>query len=468
MKNYKFEIFTSVIEKNIKEGIYMPGYKLPSVRTIKERHNLSSSTVQSGYEYLVIKGLINSISKSGYYVKNNQIAEHKPVEKVQKPIIRDAEFQNKLMLTSVTNQGSKTISDFNAAVPGDLLIPQKLILRTMQEVIRTEGANLLRYYPANGSLTLRNHIVKHAASYDTLFNADELIITDGALQALYIALASVCNAGDVVAVESPCIFSALEVIRMLKLKVVEIPVRPNIGFDIDYLKKACSQIKVKAILLTPNFQNPTGILMPNEQKKLLLSLAQQHLIPIIENDIYGDLNFGRERPSNIKTFDNSGLVLTFSSWSKSLAPGIRLGWLSPGKYFKEAEQIKFSLGRTVAPVYQETVSKLLGSGRYDRHIRKFRIQMAKNAYQALNLLSSSFPNGTSFITPEGGYSIWAKLPDSVNVEHFYKHCKQLEVRFTPGDTFSFSGAYQRNFRMVFANQFSVKRIEAIKQAGQFT
>ncbi len=167
-----------------------------------------------------------------------------------------------------------------------------------------------------------------------------MLITDGALQALYIALAAVCEAGDIVAVESPCVFSVLEVIRVLRLKVIEIPVDTQTGFDVDVFTHACAHNPIKAVIVTPSFHNPTGIFLSDEQKLALLNIAQHHHVAIIENDIYGDLHFHGQRPSTIKGFDHSGLVLYYSSFAKTLAPGIRLGYLSAGKFLQRAEQIK--------------------------------------------------------------------------------------------------------------------------------
>jgi DNA-binding transcriptional MocR family regulator len=465
MKAYKFELFTAAIEKNIREGIFKPGQKLPSVREIKEQYPISISTIQNGYDYLVISGLVESVPKSGYYVSNrSEVSNHQKNIKHQ-PVVRDAIFKHHLELTTSLGGGRK-FSEFNVAAPGDLLIPQKLLLRTMQEVIREQGAGLLRYYPSNGSVELKSNIVKRAATYQTIVNADELLITDGALQALYIALAAICNTGDVIAVESPCVFSVLEVIRVLQLKVIEIPVDLHTGFDVDFFRKACHNNIIKAVIVTPNFHNPTGLLLSNEQKLALLSVAHQHNVAVIENDIYGDLNFHGQRPSTIKSFDDSGIVLTYSSYAKTLAPGIRLGWLAAGKFMQRAEQIKFALGSTVSPLYQETVNRLLTGSRYDRHIRAFRMQLAKNAYYTINLLSSHFPEKTSFITPAGGYNVWVKMPDDTDMPRFYNQCEKIGVRFTPGYTFSFSGTLDKYFRVVFADKFSPKKTEALKLAGQ--
>lgn len=465
MRAYKFETFTNAIETNIREGLFKPGHKLPSIRELKEQYQLSISTIQNGYDHLIACGLVESVPKSGYYVRNRIDLVNTQVKVKQRPIVRDAIFKHHLGLTTSLRAGHR-LSEFNVAAPGDLLIPQKLLLRTMQQIIREQGVGLLRYYPSTGSLELKNNIVKRAASYQTSLDPGELLITDGALQALFIALTSVCKAGDVIAVESPCVFSVLEVIRVLNLKVIEIPVDSQTGFDIDFLRKACQNNTIKAAIVTPNFHNPTGLVLTNEQKLALVSIAQHYNVALIENDMYGDLHFHGPRPSPIKRFDDSGLVLSYSSCAKTLAPGIRLGWLAAGKYMQRAEQVKFALGSTVSPLYQETISRLFSGSSYDRHIRAFRIQLAKNAYATINLLTDYFPKGTSIITPAGGYNIWVKLPDAVDINRFYDRCEKIGVRFTPGYTFSFSSAFDKHFRVVFADKFSQKRMDAIKRAAQ--
>ncbi|MDR6487138.1 DNA-binding transcriptional MocR family regulator [Chryseobacterium vietnamense] len=303
MKPYKYEIFTAEIERQIYNGILQENDRLPSVRIIKEKYKLSTSSVQSGFEYLMIKGLIRSNPRSGYFVTGIQ-EENIPEVKTKLPaVVRDEVFMKNMMLTS---KRTSEFSSFNTAVPGDLLIPQKLILRTMQEVIREKGASLLRYYPSNGLELLRKHIAKQMGAYGCVLNPDEIIITDGALQALTIALKSVTKAGDVVAVESPCVFSVLEVLTHLELKVIEIPVHYKTGFDTEYFKTICDENKICALVTIPNFHNPTGVVMKDETKKEVLSMAETYQFCIIENDMYSDLHFEEHRPQSIKCFDKKG------------------------------------------------------------------------------------------------------------------------------------------------------------------
>ncbi|MEI7489393.1 MAG: GntR family transcriptional regulator [Chryseobacterium sp.] len=180
MQTYKYEIFTSIIEEQIKSGAVKTGNRLPSVREIKEKYNVSISSVQSGYDYLVMKGLVENIPRSGYFVTFNS-KESIPERSLKSlPIIKNTKFNKNLQLTSIRNKPVEHGS-FNVTAPTDLLIPQKLILRKMQEVIREKGASLLRYYPLNGSQLLREQISDRAARYGCKLNAEELIITDGAL-----------------------------------------------------------------------------------------------------------------------------------------------------------------------------------------------------------------------------------------------------------------------------------------------
>ncbi|NRF38179.1 PLP-dependent aminotransferase family protein [Pedobacter foliorum] len=467
MKHYRHKIFTTIIEENINKQILKPGDKLPSARSIKQEYKLSTSTVQSGYDYLVFKGLVTSLPRSGYVVAVQNNAETAAdVYPDLPPIPRDPVFQNNISLTSSLQNHSEYTS-FNVAVPSDTFVPQKLVLRTMQEVIREKGAALLRYYPANGSAELRELLSRRSAAHGAIIQPEELLITDGAIQALYIALATVTIPGDIIAVESPCVFSILETIANLRLKTIEIPVRYKDGFDTDYLRNVCDKNQIKAIVLTPNFQNPTGILLSDEKKKKVLEIATQHQIPIIENDIYGDLYFNDSRPSTIRNFDTTGLVITYSSFSKTIAPGIRLGWLAAGRYYSEAERIKFSLGRSVTPLNQEVVIKLLSSTSYDRHLRSFRRQLEHQSITLLNQFKKHFPKQAYAHAPLGGYSIWIQLPPLVDMELFYAKCEQFRILFTPVSTFSYTNSYSHHYRMIFSQRITDTSLEAIKKIGNF-
>jgi len=462
---YKYETFTSVIEEQIRTGILRTGDRLPSVREIKNKYRLSGSSVQSGYEYLIIKGLVQSYPRSGYFVSDNHEEAAPVVSPELKRVSRDVEFSRNLSLTSAGNKAFES-GAFNNAVPGDLLIPQKLILRTLQQVIREKGASLLRYYPSNGSLELRKLISDRAIRNGGMTHPEELIITDGALQALYIALRSVTAEGDVIAVESPCVFSVLEVIAALQLKIIEIPVTYHAGFDVEYFEKACMESDIRAVVLTPNFHNPTGICMKDEPMKKLLRISETFKIPVIANDIYGELYFSDSRPCGIKKFDTEGWVMTFSSYSKALAPGIRLGFLDAGRFYPKAEKIKFALGRGVSPIYQELMVKLLQGSSFDRHLRSFRKNLHRQAMVVLNALRTFFPEGSYFHKPEGGYSIWGELPKGVSVEEFYTFCKKNGILFTPGSTFSATEAYDHHFRVIFADHLSAESLFLIEKAGK--
>ncbi|WP_347220072.1 PLP-dependent aminotransferase family protein [Chryseobacterium sp.] len=462
MKTYKYEAFTGVIEEQIRNGILQGGEKLPSIREIKERYHLSTSSVQSGFEYLMIKGLVESSPRSGYFVSEKR-EEYIPEARTKlSPVVRDEEFMKNMLLTSKRISES---SSFNTTVPGDLLIPQKLILRTMQEVIREKGASLLRYYPSNGLEALRKQIAKQMGIHGCRFNPDELIITDGALQALTIALSSVTKAGDIVAVDSPCVFSILEVIANLDLKVVEIPVHYRSGFDSEYFRTVCTENNIRALIVTPNFHNPTGIRMSDETKKDLLNIAEDHQVCIIENDMYSDLYFEEKRPSSIKSFDEKGWVMSYSSFSKTLAPGIRLGWLNAGQYYARAERAKFALGRSVSPLYQELILKLLQENRYERHLRSFRKKLNQQAVQLLEVLRKSFPEGSYFHRPQGGYSIWAQMPENMDMKRFHQYCEKHTILFTPGNTFSLTDKYDHHFRVVFAERITPESLQVLDKTG---
>jgi len=469
MDTYRYEEISERIELDILENRYPVGTRLPSVRILKNKYACSISTILKAYDYLMAKGLVRSIPKSGFFACEKPAFNDGSFALQTNPVlIRDAVFESHLALITADRKHRHGISTFNVAAPNDLLVPQKLLLRTMQQVIRSEGTNLLRYYPSNGADGLKTAIVKRAALYNTSFNAAELIITDGALQALYIALAAVTTPGDLIAIESPCVFSILEVSRTLKLKLIEIPVHFKHGFDVQFLHQVVADRPVKAIVLTPNFHNPTGTLLSDVAKKAILDIAIAKQIPIIENDIYGDLNFSGHRPGNIKQWDVHGLVMTYASYSKTLAPGIRLGWLSPGRFFKEAEQLKYALGSTVSPIYQESLIRLLENSSYDRHIRKLRLQLAAQCDKTQHFIRNFFPEATTATAPQGGYSLWVKMPDMLNMQQFYEACTAAAIRFTPGYAFTFRSDFNRHFRLVFADPYTQQRELALKKIAELS
>jgi len=466
MTAYKYRKFTDEIEKNITNGLLKSGDRLPSIRKIKDEYQLSISSVQNGYEYLVYKGLVKSIPRSGYVVDYQLKKKSDFLNADFKSIPRDSVFRKNIFTTSHHLQHNET-SHLNAAVPSDFLIPQKLVLSMMQKVIREKGASLLRYYPSNGKEELRELISKRSALHGALVQKEEIVITDGALQALYIALAVTTQPNDIIAIESPCVFSVLEVVANLRLRTVEIPVRNNTGIDLNITEDVCQKNDVKAIVVTPNFHNPTGILMSDKAKKELYNIAFSKNIPIIENDIYGDLYFNGTRPSIIRNYDNCGLVLTVSSFSKSLAPGIRLGWLSAGRYFSKAERLKFALGRSVSPINQEVIIKLLSTLSYERHLRSLRKKLELQAIKLVNHFDQYFPENTITTIPQGGYSLWTRLELKSDMELFYKTCEKFGITFTPGHTFSFSNNYDHCFRAVFSSHLTSESFEAIEKIGKW-
>ena len=464
MKDYKYKVFTSKIEESIKSGLLKAGDKLPSIRRVKHEYGLSTSSVQRGYDDLVFNGLVTSFPRSGYCVALGINILNDGALPALSPVPRDAVFSDNVSLTSYRKQDSE-IAFLNAATPADLFVPQKLVLRTMQQIIREKAATLLRYYPSNGSDELRELIARRYALHGTAISMDEILITDGALQAFYIALAVTTVPNDIVAIESPCIFSMLEVIASLRLRTIEIPVRKDGGLATEYLKDACDKNQVKAIVLTPNFHNPTGSLMTEENKYAAYEIAHFHHIPIIENDIYGDLYFSQSRPTNIRNLDQDGLVLTFSSFAKSIAPGIRLGWLAPGRFFEKAERLKFALGRSVSPLNQELITKLLRTSSYDRHLRIFRKHLKRQALQLVDQFNNYFPMDVVTITPAGGYSLWTKLPAQINRQLFNEACAKYGIRFTPGTTFSFTDVYHNCCRTVFSQRITVAHLASIAKLG---
>ena len=223
--------------------------------------------------------------------------------------------------------------NFALAVPDPSLLPAAKINKSVVYALRNTKDHCINYEHTQGNIELRKEIAKLAFNWGGKVKPDEVIVTSGCLEAITMCLKAVTNYGDTVAVECPTYFGIYQAIESLGLKVVEILSDPVTGMDLNNLQKAIKKFPVKACVVIPNFNNPLGSCMPDENKKKLVEIITQHNIPLIEDDIYGELYFGRNRPKTCKYFDKKGLVMHCSSLSKSLSPGYRIGWAIPGKIF---------------------------------------------------------------------------------------------------------------------------------------
>ena len=296
------------------------------MRTLSQEHGVSISTVQQAYRLLEEQRLVEARPKSGYFVHTQRAQAELPAMTAQRPV-DISQWEQVLELAAARgpdpagarHAGYRRADDETAdRRPAQRRPPR----RPAQPVLRQHS----------GRAALREQVARLLLDSGCQIGPDQLLITTGCQEAISAGLRAVCQPGDIVAVDSPCFHGTMQTLKGLGIKALEIPTDPLTGVSPAALEMALEQWPVKAILLTPNCNNPLGYIMPDAHKQRLLTLAQRHDAAIIEDDVYGDIAYHYPRPRTIKSFDEDGRVLLCSSFSKTLAPGLRVGWIAPGRY----------------------------------------------------------------------------------------------------------------------------------------
>ena len=330
--NTLYEKIAQQLTDQIDRGLYLPGDRIPGVRKLSQQFNVSISTVIQAQRLLENEGRIEARPRSGYYVRTQSWPLPK-APTVSCPSTRPNPVSGQeLVLRLVQAANEKDFVQLGAAVPHSSFLPTRAIQRSLSAVTRKTGHELSTYQFPPGNPELRRQIARRMAAAGCRTNPDDIIITSGCQEALTLSLQTLASPGDVIAIESPAFYGLLQAIEVLGMKALEIPTDPQTGISLAALSLAIEKWPVKACALVPNFSNPLGCTMPDEHKKALVTLLAQAKIPLIEDDIYGDLGFGSKRPHALSAFGHTDQTLYCSSFSKSLSPGLRIGWIVPGKY----------------------------------------------------------------------------------------------------------------------------------------
>jgi len=372
MANFLYEQLASRLEEQIRTGLLKAGDKLVSVRGLSSEHGVSLSTAYQVYSELENRGLIEARPRSGYYVKVRRRPVTAPMATMLQ--VKEAGTGNvQDMISAVYRQiPHKEIVLLSRAAPPEELLPVAKLNKSMLETLRKSPTGNGHYEQLEGFEGLRKQVAKNAFNWGGQISADDVVTTQGCMEALVFCLRALTKRGDTVAIESPAYFGIFNIMLNLDLNVLEVPVAPEGGPDLDYLQKAIENVQVKACLFVTNFSNPSGGLMPEVNKQRLVKLLRNRQIPLIEDDIYGDLYFNGKRPLNCKAFDTEGLVLLCSSVSKSLAPGYRVGWCIPGRFKEQVLNVKMMHTISSATPTQAAIAHFFETGRYDLHLRKLR------------------------------------------------------------------------------------------------
>jgi len=427
---------------------------LPSVRVLSEEYGISMGTAFQAYYHLEGRGLIESRPKSGYYVRFN----HRRFPDLPNPVKQDAlshEVSVKEMIASIyTDIAAEGVTNFALAVPDASLLPAAKLNKSAIYALRNTKNNCIDYEHTQGNVELRKQIAKLAFNWGANIKADEIIITSGCLEAISICLKAVTSPGDTVAVETPTYFGINQAIESLGLKVVEISTDTLTGVDLDQLEKAIKKFSIKACVFVPNFNNPLGSCMPDANKKKLVDIITRHNIPLIEDDIYGELYFGKTRPKNCKYYDTRGMVMHCSSFSKSLSPGYRIGWIIPGKFFEAVKQLKRIQNISSPTLTQAAIAHYLKHGRYEFHLKKLRRSLHTQSLRYVQAIIKYFPADTKVSRPHGGFILWLELNKKINAFKLRNEAMKHHISIVPGKIFSAGNDYVNCIRISFGKPWN--------------
>jgi DNA-binding transcriptional MocR family regulator len=460
-----YEQVAGKIEHLIHSGVLRPGERIPSVRRACAQHGVSLTTVVRAYLLLENRGLIEARRKSGFFVR---VA---PRQIALEPLISSPSQRAKLVgvgaLQSRLFDAARMpdVVPLGAAYPGPDNLPHEKLGRIAAALARRESARSVGYDMPPGSERLRREIARRSLDRGLHLSPGEIITTVGGTEALQLCLRAVTKRGDIVLIESPSYFGVLQMIEEIGLKALEIPTHPRDGMNLDAVEHALETRRVAACLAMPNFNNPLGSLMPEENKRRLVELLAKREVPLIEDDINGGLYHAGTRPRVAQAYDQKGLVMLCGSFSKTLAPGYRVGWVVPGRYYERLKTLKSINTLATSTLPQMAIAEFMANGGYDHHLRALRANFAAQLRQMSDAVMEAFPPGIRLTRPLGGFVLWVELPKRVSALELHERALQEQISIAPGPMFSATQQFQNFIRINCAHRWSPKIERAVGILG---
>lgn len=458
-----YEKIANQIEHQVHEGIFLPGAKIPSVRKSSKQMEVSVATVLQAYSLLEDRGVIKARPQKGYFVQETQLqpTEHAVIE----PTKNDGTIHDLLRRLLHASQDGN-IMQFGAAIPKSQFLPIRQLQRSVGRLMRLEPEICAAYEFTPGSLSLRRQIAIRMLDSGCQLQPDDITITLGCQNALMLALQAIAKTGDTIAIESPAYHGVLQIIEVLNLKAIEIPCSAETGIDLDILENAAKEWNIKACVVTPNNQNPIGATLPPQARQRILNLSIQYRFTLIEDDVYGELSYKDKRERSLKADDKHNTVIYCSSFSKSIAPGFRIGWTVGGPFQKKIEHYAYVQSLAIPTLTQTAIANFLENGAYDRHLRKTRQSYQDNLARCQTLIQEHFPTGTKTSSPKGGFLLWVTLPETVNAMTLHSQALEIGIGLLPGLAFGLTAQFSHHFRLNYALNWDNKTDAALKELGK--
>ena len=465
-RTFKYQQVANRLTRMIEEGAFGPGSVAPSVRQLSRQWNISITTVLKAYYLLEARGFLVPRPRSGFFV-NTRLPSSPPEPEVSAPELDPTNVSMRELITMVMMRDTlnPNLIQLGAAHPAMELGATRQLNRIMASAGRRMGDKAGLYLMPPGDKTLRQQIAQHAMTAGCNLGMDDILIASGCGEAITLCLKAICRPGDTVAVESPICFDVFQYLENLGLRVLEIPTHPRSGISIEALRFAIENNSVQACIVISNFNNPLGSCIPDDNKEELVKLLARQEIPLIENDIFGDVYYGEKRPLSAKAFDTKGLVMWCGSFSKTLAPGLRVGWTAPGRFRPAVAWLKHSTNLATATLPQVAVGQFMAEGQYRQHLRRIRRIYHQRTTDLRRSVIRFFPPDIRVTDPAGGFLLWIELPDAIDALVLYKKALKEGIAITPGHLFSAADRYGSFIRLNAAS-WSDKARGAIERLAQ--
>lgn len=466
MSEYLYEYLADEFARLITERVLQPGDRLPSVRRLASQKRLSVSTVLQALRQLEDRGLVEARPQAGFYVRRRTRTPAEPAAhgKLTRPTFVGV---NQLLMQVLHANEQPGVLPLGAAYPAPGLLPSLRMQRMFGKVARGREDLLAVGSCIRGSdARLVRQIMRRSLDWGGPLADDEIVITNSCTEALNLCLRAVAGPGDTIALESPTYFVLLQIIESLGMKALEIPTHSRTGISVEALELATRNGAVKACLLVPNANNPLGCIMPEENKRRVAQLLAERGVPLIEDDIYGDLHFEDGRPWPIKAYDTTGNVMLCSSFSKTVSPALRVGFIAAGRYFDEVALLKTLSSGVTGAMQQAALAEFVEGGGFDRQLRQVRRAYARQVARMADAVAEHFPAECLLSRPQGGFVLWVEMPRSVDALELHPYAVAEGIAFMPGQLFSASGRYRNCLRLNCGNPWSETIEAAVQRLGE--
>ncbi|GLS38505.1 GntR family transcriptional regulator [Mesorhizobium tianshanense] len=449
----------------IRAGTLVRGERIPSVRELARSRDVSVGTVLQAYRILEDAHLIEARPRSGYFVAARPPRLPEP-ETSNPPADSMAVDVSSLAARVMHLAHDPGYASFGAACPGAELFTEERVRRAVSRAVQHHRATLCQYTTGYGDESLRRAIARHALRMGCQIDPRDVVVTNSCLESITLCLRAVTRPGDIIALESPTLFAFLEILENLHLRALEIPTHPRTGFSLDALQLAFDTQPIKAVLAVPTLSNPIGSSIPLADRRRLAQMVAERGIPLIEDVLYNDFAEHEDQRQAVRSFDTTGHVMICGSFSKTIAPGLRLGWVDAGRWGAKLVRMKESTSGSQTTIIERALADLLAQPGIEAGYRQIRATIAARVDEARGLIARHFPGGTRVTDPRGGFILWLELPHGIDSLDLFQACLAESIVIAPGKMFSATNHFRHCIRLGLGGRWDDAHRHALRRVGE--